>query len=384
MLLQNKLAELLAAARIEIVSRPDGYYKYGLDEGKLEDLIQSKVNYFQDAARVNDVISLSSTHRLRKGRRDRALERCKAVLVTSNVNLVRGAIEFEDRQASFPLAVTTDAVASVLWVRSPAAAPDVPREMLLAAAYSGMQPSPAIWTKYLDEIDALENTKTVSADEAIILRTSRVSRESLMDETLGQTDAVSAESPLVALERIKSEATAPFEVQVRQLEARATEANIVANTASADWLLQVEAREKAESELETIRQSEAATAARLEAMQEAEATKLSNIGVRSRVVAHRWRLIMVWVVRFVGILVLGWATIVFLSLPDPADRTGAVIVGVAGLVALAPVILPPLSKLLDPIESAIARAGERRRLINMGYSTDTNGRDSITVESRAD
>lgn len=90
---------------------------------------------------------------------------------------------------------------------------------------------------------------------------------------------------------------------------------------------------------------------------------------------------MVWIVRVGGIFVLGWATIVFLSLPDPADRTGAVIVGVAGLVALAMVILPPLSKLLDPIESAIARAGERRRLINMGYSTGSNERKPITVTS---
>ncbi|TFD17551.1 hypothetical protein E3T26_01930 [Cryobacterium sp. TMT1-21] len=370
-LLQQKLPELLAEARIEIVSRPDGYYEFGLDEDKLEELIQSKVNYFQDSARANDVKSLSATHRLRKGKRDRSLERCKAVLVTSNANLVLGAIGFEDGQLGFPLAITTDAVASVLWVRSPSALPDAPRERLLAAAYAGMQPSPATWTKYLDEIDILETQKTVSADEAIILRTSRVSRESLMEETLGQSDAVSAESPMVALERIKKEATAPFEEQVRDLRARASQADTTANTASADWIEQVEARERAESELKKLRLSEADSTAELTAVRSGEATKVENIRKRARIVARRSRLLLVWAVRLVGILISVWAIAVFLALPDPADSTGIVIVGVAGLTSVLMAFIPPLQRPLDVMEHTLAILGARRRLVNLGYSAET-------------
>lgn len=369
-LLQHKLPELLAEARIASISRPDGYYEFGLDEGKLDELIQSKVNYFQDSARANDVKSLSATHRLRRGKRDRSLELCRAVLVTSNVNLVRGAITFEDGHAGFPLAVTTDAVASVLWVRSPAAMPDAPRERLLAAAYAGMQPSSAIWTKYLDEIDTLETRKAVSADEAIILRTSRVSRESLMEETLGRSEEVNAESPLVALERIKNEATAPLEEQVRELKARATEATTIANIASADWLKHSEARESAESELQKLRFSEAEIALQLLAVQSSEAKKITNIRERAKVAAHRWRLFIVWLVRLVGILISVWAIAVFLRQPDPANRTGVIIVGVAGLVAILLAFIPPLEKPLDTLERKLALLSQRRRLTNLGYSAE--------------
>jgi roadblock/LC7 domain-containing protein len=242
--------------------------------------------------------------------------------------------------------------------------------MLLAAAYAGMQPSPATWTKYLAEIDMLESTSAVSADEAVILRTSRVSRQSLMEETLGDSDAVSAESPLVALERIKSEATAPLEELVRELEARASQATTVANTASADWLAQVEARETAEAELQEARRVAATTASRLEAMQQAEATKLMNVRSHAQTAARRWRTFIAWAVRGGVVAVIVWATVVFVTLPDPADRTGAVIVGVAGMIALALAVLPPVGKVLDPVENAIARVGERRRLINLGFSAD--------------
>lgn len=373
MLLQGKLPELLEGAGIQVIPRPDGYYQYGLDEGKLEDLIQSKVNYFQDAARVNDVLSLSSTHRLRKGTRNRALELCRAVLVTTNVNLVWGAVAFEESKASFPLAVMTDAVASVLWVRSPAAAPDAPREMLLASAYSGMQPSPAIWTRYLEEVDALEQSSAVTADEAVILRTSRTSREALMDETLGESEAVDAESPLVVLERVRREATAPLADQVRQLEERAAKADEVANTAAASWLEHVDAREKAESERDAALEAAAQTEQDLRAIRAADEAKLINIRHRAQIVGRRWRLATLWTFRLAGVAVTITATIVFLNLPDPADRTGVVIVGVAGLVALLVLFLPPAGSILDALEHRVARTSERRRLSVLGYALDQNG-----------
>lgn len=369
-LLQQKLSELLSAARIEIVGRPDGYYRYGLDETKLEDLIQSKVNYFQDSARINDVLSLSATHRLRKGRRERSLEHCKAVLVTSNTNLVYGAIEFENGEATFPLAITTDAVASILWVRSPAALPDAPREMLLASAYAGMQPSPAIWTKYLDEIDTLESKQEVSADEAVILRTSRVSRESLMEATLGQSDAVTSESPLIALERIKNQAMAPLEDRLRDLHERAQLASSAADTASVNWMEQIEARERAELEVEKARSGESRAVSELAQLRKSEEDKFENIARNSQAAAHRWRNLLVWTVRLIGIGTSIWATFIFLTLNNPADRTGVIIVGVAGLVALVLALLPPLGKTLDLLEKRIAVTEERRRLINLGYSDE--------------
>nr|WP_276511817.1 hypothetical protein [Microbacterium fandaimingii] len=366
-LLQGRLDARLNEARIQVVSRPDGYYQYGLDEGRLEDIIQSKVHYFQDAARVNDVVSLSSTHRLRKGRRSKELEHCRAILVTSNTGLVSGAIEFEKASSNFPLAITTDAAASVLWVRSPATAPDAPREMLLAAAYAGMQPTAAVWTKYLEEIETLESNETVSADEALILRTSRTSRQSLMEESLGQTEAITSESPLAALDRIRMEATAPFEKQIRELKERTTEAVAVADGASAAWLEHLEARTSAEKELNTVKSSEAALAAEISMIRSDEQSKLINIRARSKAVAHQWRWAILVTVRCLSILLILGAVILFLALPDPAGHTGALIVGLVGFASLLIPLIPRRLRYADTLESALARWIERRRLVSLGY-----------------
>lgn len=366
-LLQRKLPELLGGAEVTIVSRPDGYYEYGLDEGKLETLIQSRVNYFQDAARVNDVISLSSTHRLRKGKRDKTLEGCRAVLVSTNISLVRGAVEFDEGSRGFPLAIATDALASILWVRSPAAAPDVPREILLAAAFAGMQPNPNLWTRYLDEIERLEASQDLSADEAVILRTNRASRESLMDETLGDSDAVTPESPLAALRRVQAAATAPLEEQVRKLETRVAESSSAADSASEDWVIQVEARLGAEAALEDasakIRELEMANRDR----DHAEEARMRNIRARAVAVAHRRRTVVAWAVRIVGIAMLVWATVVFFTLPEPEGRSGVILMGSVGLVSLLLPLLPPLSRILDRFETRVSAREERRRLLDAGH-----------------
>jgi hypothetical protein len=366
-IIQAKLPDRLDAAGVEVIARPDGYYKYGLDEGKLEDLIQTKVNYFQDAARINDVTSLSSTHRLREGRRSKSLEQCRAVLVSSNINLVRGAIDFDDGKGVFPLAIATDALASVLWVRSPAAAPDAPRDILLASAFAGMQPNPNLWSKYLDEIEELEKADAVSSDEAVILRTSPTSRQSLMASTLGESDEVSHDSPLVALEKVKKEATAPLEDQVRELENRAEKASAIADSASADWLVQDRARQDAEKLLAEERKSREDLEAQVMLQADLEERKVHAIRLRAKVVAQRVVRSCVWFLRAAALALVLVMLIVFLRLPDPAGRTGVVIVGAAGIVALALFFLPPLGRFAQRAEVSLVEAEQRRRLLNAGY-----------------
>lgn len=367
-LLLSQVRDLLSDALIEVIPRPDGYYKYGLDETRLEDLIQSKVHYFQDSARINDVISLSSTHRLREGRKAKGLEHCRAVLVTSNANLVMGAVEFDERGDGFPLAITTDAVASILWVRSPASGPDTPREMLLASAYAGMQPSPSTWSRYLDEVEHLESTNAVSADEAVLLRTSRASRQSLMEETLGQSEAVSIESPINALNRVRDEVAAPLEGKVRALQEEAATAAAAAESAASDRAREVSARAVAEQQLADVFEANRRLEAEMARHAEDEATKRRNIRMRSETVARRVRSATVWTVRAGALILIGWAAWILISRPDPSDRVGVIVAGLVGVAGLVLAVLPPLGKSLDPFELWLLQQGERRRLMNAGYA----------------
>lgn len=360
--IQQQLPKSLAAIGLEVVARPNDYYEYGLDESKLETLIQRKVHYLQDAARINDVVSLSSTHRLRKGHRSRSFERCSAVLITSNTALVLGALEFGESD-SFPLAMTSEALASILWVRSPATSPDAPKQMLLASAYAGMQPSTHLWTQYLSEVDRLEDSQEVSADEAIVLRSSHFSRDAVMQETRGETDALQSDAPLAVLERIQREASEPLEVKVRELEALAAKSMASATDAE---MLQAEQQKANEESRARVAELESASRLLAETVQATGAVR-SRIRQRAEDLARRRIRGMAWVVRAAALAAAIIAIVVLLASPDPANRTGVLIVGIAGLLAFAAPFLPTLDNILGEWERRFADNAERTRLLDVGF-----------------
>lgn len=365
--LKGQVGGMLEALGVKVIARPDNYYNHGLDESKLEDLIQKKVRYLQDATRVNDVVSLSSVHRLRHGARDKSLERCRAVLVTSNTNLVAAAVQFDRDRAGFPLAMTMEALASILWVRTPAAASDVPKQVLLAAAYAGMQPSINLWSRYLDEVEKLEKSDAVTADEAIILRSSPVSRETLMEETLGDPDALTAESPREVLSRIKSEAIAPLLDQVGVLTQRTNQISQVADHASADWLVQVKAREKAENQVRELEDERAALQANVQSLKEEDESRRTRIQDHAQLTARTRRRRIALTVRLIAMLAVLGALIYFLLLPAPEGKTGATIAGVCGLLSLIGSFLPKNFNLLDRWEKRQSDLIAKRLLANAGF-----------------
>lgn len=365
--LKGRIGALLDDLGVKVIARPENYFEYGLDEAKLEDLIQEKVRYFQDSARINDVRSLSSVHRLRRGVRDKSLERCSAVMVTSNSALVSAAVQFDRDRAGFPLAMTVEALASILWVRSPAAASDVPRQVLLASAYAGMQPSLHLWSRYLEEVEKLENSSAVTADEAIILRSSSVSRETLMDETLGDPEALTAESPKEVLNRIKSEATAPLESQVEILTQRTSEISQVADHASEDWLVQVKAREKAEKQVLELENEKTSLETSVQTLKNLDQARRTSIANHAQELAKKQRKRIAFVGRIVCIAVVLAALGYFLSLPDPAGKTGATIVGACAFLSIVISFLPKNMNVLNRLEEHRSGRLKRDLLRNAGF-----------------
>ncbi|MBT2547219.1 hypothetical protein [Arthrobacter sp. ISL-65] len=364
---RGQVSSKLKDLGVKVIARPDNYYDHGLDEGQLEDLIQKKVRYWQDATRVNDVMSLSSVHRLRHGTRDKSLERCRAVLVSSNTSLVAAAVQFERARAGFPLAITIEALASILWVRTPAAASDVPKQVLLAAAYAGMQPSVSLWSRYLDEVEKLEKSDAVTTDEAIILRSSPVSRETIMEETLGDPDAITAESPKEVLSRIKSEATAPLIDQLSELSQRNNEISQVADHASADWLTQVKAREEAENQVRDLEENKTALEARIQSIKDEDESRRNRILENAQLKAKIRRRRIALTVRLVAVLIVLGALVYFLTLSAPEGKTGATIVGVAGFLSIIGSFLPKDFNLLDRWERRHADRIAKRLLANAGF-----------------
>lgn len=366
---RQRLEDDITAAGIKILDRPGGYVDYGLDEKKLEDRIQGRVRYFQDAARINDVHSLSAVHRFRRGDRSRAFEKCVAVLLTSNSNLVKGARDFHD-ESSFPLAITAEAVASILWVRSPALAPDIPREMVLASAFVGMQPSPTLWSKYVDEVERLEKDGTVTADDAMVLRSTRLGREALMSESLGDESAVENDLPLSVLERVHESIADPLRTQVTKLESQLAESEAVAVHTTEDWIAQVEALKIAEDVAASRRAEIEALDARLRQLEQDELTKIQRLKEGSKNSARRLTTSIKWIGRSIIVVVAGWAVLAIVGSPSPSGRIFALI-SVASFVAT---FLPPADAVLASFEERLTRRIFQRQLILAGHDPSDAGR----------
>jgi hypothetical protein len=83
------------------------------------------------------------------------------------------------------------ALATMLWLRDPAAQAALPEERILARAYAALNPNDRLWAKYNAEIDRLRISDEISEDDAVFLRYDRDAQEALMDETRGDPEAFS-------------------------------------------------------------------------------------------------------------------------------------------------------------------------------------------------
>ncbi len=192
-LMSARLPGKLRAMGIKVVDPPSyDDSDFQIDEKGFDEVLEQNINYGNPNARIHDVDCISAMARLRRGRESRDAEECVALFVTTNTALARSAREFFQADAapgSIALAVTDYALANLLWLKNPTAAPELPRKILLADSYAAMQPPPMLWKKYLTEIARLEDGGGVSADEYMLLRHSLSAKAALMDLTDGRQDA---------------------------------------------------------------------------------------------------------------------------------------------------------------------------------------------------
>lgn len=375
-LLRERLEDSLTDLGVEVLEQPGGYYEYGLDESKLEDMIQSRVRYLQDAARVNDVRSLSAVHRMRKGNQSRTVERSNAVLVSSNLNLVRGARDFNGGP-TFPLAVTAEAIASILWVRSPALADDVPREVVLASAYAGMQPSPILWKKYVDEIERLEKAGTVSPDDAVILRATSVGRDAFMTETLGDEGALGDDLPLTVLQRVQSSIAEPLQTEVASLASQLSSVEAQARLTSDEKRREASARQAAEDEAAAQRAVIGEMKGQILQLQTDQQEKIDRIRARATKFAHAWTVGLTWGARTLVLILSGW--IIWMISVSGEYPLGSLswVLAVVGVLGFLVSFLPQLTATLTSWEERWARHRSRSKLLEAGFSPSEAGSEVL-------
>jgi hypothetical protein len=130
------------------------------------------------------------------------------VLVTSNSGFARAAWDYGQRyEASREVSsvITDFSLANMAWLKAPLGAPTLPTTEVLAFSFAALQPSKDLLNKYLTEIDKLEKQGRITERDHQLLRSSTLAQEELMRLTLGDEDALTAETVAETLRRVTVE-----------------------------------------------------------------------------------------------------------------------------------------------------------------------------------
>ena len=191
-LMSVQLPAKLRDLGITVVDRPSfEEFQFQIDEKGFEQHLDHLIRYTNPNARIHDVDCISAIARMRSGRETREVEECRAIFVTTNTLLARATRQFFQPDAapgSVALAINSYALANLLWLKNPTAAPELPRKWIVAHAYAATQPPAGLWKKYLAEIASLEEAGAVTTDEYLLLRHSLSAKAALMDLTDGNED----------------------------------------------------------------------------------------------------------------------------------------------------------------------------------------------------
>jgi hypothetical protein len=191
-MLIGRLGKVLQSLRIQVVDRPAPNAAMTVDELRLEEVVQEQVHYRRPEALKHDLDAATAIHRLRGGEIHRGLEYARAIFVTTNSPLARGIrLFFAEHYGAqgVPLCFLDHHFGTLLWLKKPTAAPELPRDLLISSCYAALNPPDALWHRYITEIERLRQRGDVTEDDYHLLRFDLGSKSSLLALTGGNQDA---------------------------------------------------------------------------------------------------------------------------------------------------------------------------------------------------
>ena len=204
---------------------PKQYMKYQIDEKKLHDIIydfyQSN-NYVSvgepsemDDTIWKDVKSISAVYKLRKGAKPQNIRQAHHIFMTINSGLafVNKKFEREEYEEKFyiPTCVTDTFVGTLIWMRKPQKITEISERKLIANIYAALQPNEKFLKRYLAEVEKLRKNNEITEDDYILLRDSQIAKQMLTEETLGDSDNFTPQTPIEILEKIKKKGYSKYE-----------------------------------------------------------------------------------------------------------------------------------------------------------------------------
>jgi len=208
LLLAGQIDEKLKEVKVVINATPKYIAAFQIDEQEFSNLLTEDILYNNPSAKDYDVNSVRSIYVLRENSTPRNLEKCKAVLVTSNTAFGKAAFQYglkHNQSQEISTVITDFSLANLAWLKAPMGAPSIPMREVLAFSYAALQPSQKIWDKYLIELEKLEKTGKITARDLQLLRSTQLAQEELMNLTLGEEDSLSDQTISEVLSRVTEE-----------------------------------------------------------------------------------------------------------------------------------------------------------------------------------
>lgn len=186
-------ARLIKEFNIKVVNNPE-YDKYNIDVRGLTMHLKQHIRYNSNMAVEIDVESINSIERIRKGKKTQSIEECKAIFVTMNEGLCYRANNFFQSDYSgrlIPPVITDINLTTILWLKKPTKAPNLPRKRIIADSYAAVQPTERQWSDYFNEIEKLRLNNEISVEEYAFLKEAQEVPDAIMEITLGAEQSFS-------------------------------------------------------------------------------------------------------------------------------------------------------------------------------------------------
>jgi hypothetical protein len=211
-----RLRQSLSSLRVRVKPKPRHQEPLVVDESGLRAILEQQVGYRDESTLLHDLDSLTAIHRLRRGESSHDIESCKAIFVTTNTSLARAAQLFFGQyvRTAVPVCLTDDVFTTLVWLKQPLSAPDLPRKKIIADCYAALNPSDTLWRMCLHEMSRLERRGDITESDYDLVRFSTAARAVLMDATFGDPALCSAVSVEAIVEEARRAARADTEAEL--------------------------------------------------------------------------------------------------------------------------------------------------------------------------
>jgi hypothetical protein len=227
-----------------------------IDETKFGQVLDEVVAYQSKGPLEKDLTSLAAVDRLRGATRPRDLSQARALFVTANNSLAHASKSFFHgigRGARVPHCMTDVAITAELWVRSSDRKPDLPRRLLIADCYSGLNPGPELWERWVGHIVKLREREVVTDEQLQALIYHQQTKVLLYEVSHGDPNNVDDAAVAEVLARYEAELRRPAEeaaesAEAARVTAEAEQARLTGEVAHLTaWRREREEAEKAEA-----------------------------------------------------------------------------------------------------------------------------------------